>query len=73
MYTIKVGVACIGDVCTYNNLQSVLEPIIQLHYSCLIATAVTVVWCTENSYHIAFMAPVVALYHICREIHEIVS
>ena len=42
-------------------LQSVLEAIIQLHYSSLVATAITIVRGTEECHHITFMTPVVTL------------
>ena len=43
------------------NLQCVLEAIVQLHYSRLVATAIAVVWSTEYCHHITFVAPIVTL------------
>ena len=42
-------------------LQSVLEAIIQLHYSSLVATAITIVRGSEECHHITLTTPVVTL------------
>lgn len=51
------------------NLQRVLQGVIELHDGRLITTPVTVVGCAENRYHIAIMAPVVALEDKKRQIN----
>jgi hypothetical protein len=41
--------------------EGILEGIIKLHDSCLVATAVAVVRCTEDGHYILVVTPVVAL------------
>lgn len=47
--------------CMLQYLQGVFKSVIKFHYGCLVAAAITVIWCTENGYHIAIMTPVVPL------------
>lgn len=53
--------------------EGVLQVLVNLHDGSLVATAVAVIWRTENRHDIAILAPVVALkkvveYSICRSI-----
>lgn len=42
--------------------EGILESIIKLHDRCLVATAVTVVRCTEDGHYILVVTPIVALH-----------
>lgn len=43
------------------NLQRVFQSVVQFHDSRLVATAIAVVWSTEDGHHVLVVAPVVAL------------
>lgn len=42
-------------------LQRVFKSVIKFHNGCLVATAITVIWCTKYCYNIAVVTPVVSL------------
>ena len=50
--------------CWIEHQEIVIHLFVDLHYSCLVTAAITVVWCGEYCDNLLLVAPIVSLYYI---------